>query len=421
MTIDQLEAKIQSLEKENLELRGQSLKLKGLITSEKEKSKSLMSDYTFLSDILDCLPQQVWVTCEGEPLYLSNSMLKVLGEVGITGRRNLYSELVDLGNHAAAEMVKKNDALAAKSTAPLVFEETVFSKDGDVKNKRVFLSYKQRFKSSNNDASDKVKILGMSFDITERKAVEENLLENINTLELADRTKRTFVQNFRHDMKEPLSNILGAADCLLSLELDADTSVWVESIRLSADRLLAYMNKLTTGLTKSKEPLPVVLQVVDLKSEVATLEKSFRLTEKVREIDLNISFTDDFPKHIETDLVRVQRIISNLISNALKYTREGQVDVIVSMNHFMESHLLEVSVADTGIGISRSAQNFIFSPLYRVANQLEDGSGLGLSIVKDFVDDLNGQITVESEEGVGSKFVLVLPISIPKSKAHIQT
>jgi signal transduction histidine kinase len=418
VSIKELEEKIQSLEKENCSLKRNALKLTDLISKEKERSKALLNDYNFLSDILDCLPQQVWVTCEGEPLYLSKSMLKVLGEVGITGQKNMYSELVDLGNHAAAEMVKKNDALAAKSTGPLVFEETVLSKCGNKNKKRVFLSYKQRFESG--DSGDEIKILGMSFDITERKAVEDNLLENINALELADRTKRTFVQNFRHDMKEPLSNILGASDCLLSLELDADTSVWVESIRLSADRLLAYMNKLTMGLTKSKEPLPVVLQSVDLKSEVAILEKSFRLTKKVREIDLNIVFSHDFPKHIELDLVRVQRIISNLISNALKYTQKGQVDVVISTNHFKESHLLEVSVADTGIGISRSAQNFIFSPLYRVANQLEDGSGLGLSIVKEFVDDLNGQITVESEEGVGSKFVLVLPIAVSKFKERNQ-
>ncbi|MDC3181076.1 HAMP domain-containing histidine kinase [Gammaproteobacteria bacterium] len=382
--------------------------LEGKISALKKENEQLRKRLGFITDVMDCIPQQIWVSCEGDLVYCSKSMRKVLEKLDVKIDQNIYAQLIQKGSRATAEMIRRNDEQAAKSTVPLLFEENAVSYERGKKIEKVFLSYKQLFE---NDYYPGVLTLGMSFDITMRKAAEINLLNNISALKLADQTKRTFVQNFRHDLKEPLSNIIGASDCLKSITLDSDSAVWVDLIQQSAVRLLEYINKLTSGLTKTKEPLPIVIQDVDLKVEVEAIEKSFRLAKKLHDIAFSITFSDPFPKYIKTDLVRIQRIISNLISNALKYTQEGIVDVTISMSRYDESQLLEVCVSDTGIGIPQSSQHFIFSPLYRVANHLDkDGSGLGLSIVKEFVDELNGQITVKSIEGEGSTFVLVLPI-----------
>jgi signal transduction histidine kinase len=336
-------------------------------------------------------------------------MQKVCDSLGIDHHKSLYEELRKKTNKAVAEMVIKNDEVTRQSSSALIFEETVLvEKEDGQTHKRVYTSYKKSYTSTHYPGR---LIVGMSFDITKRAEAEASLLKNINELKLAAKTKRTFVQNFRHDLKEPLSNIIGASDCLLNMDLPEDTFTWVESIHKSASQLLDYINQLTSGLSQSKEPLPIKIEPVDLKHEIQMLENDFKISSRVRNLYLNVVFSEDLPAAIPLDRVRIQRVLSNLISNGLKYTNEGGVTVTVHYTKMQGSSLLEIIIEDTGIGIKPSYLDFIFSPFTRIANQSgSDGSGLGLSIVKGFVDDLQGQISVNSEEGRGSKFIVMLPI-----------
>lgn len=384
-----------------------SLDLEEEIKELKAKNETLKQKLQFLEESFDHFPESIWILSKnGDLLYATESLKNKLIALGWTPGQSIYAWLRSISPTAINKMVMKHDKLAMSSKLPLVFEET------EHRLGKVFLSYKKGFKSSLNNQSY---LLGVAVDITERKKAEGVIMERFNEMQTVEQTMRTFVENFRHDLKSPLSNIIGASDCLLNMPVDDETKVWVESIKLSGKHLLEYINQLTLGITKRKEPLPVNLSPVDLRKEIAVIEKSFQTMARAKNLTMRFTFSDDFPKYINLDAIRIRRIISNLVSNALKYTAEikknGYVEVETIYASEADSGLLEIHVRDTGIGIAHNYHEFIFSPLARVAsNRPSDGSGLGLSIVKDFVEDLNGQVSVESQVGSGSTFSVTLPI-----------
>ncbi|MCA9875898.1 MAG: HAMP domain-containing histidine kinase [Anaerolineales bacterium] len=242
-------------------------------------------------------------------------------------------------------------------------------------------------------------------------------LGNANS-ELAQLNKEMeqFLAVLTHDMRTPLTSIKGYASILRDRELEREQQTHIAKVILrSQDTLLEIVNNLLE-IGKLQSGTPVLLERSSF--DLALLVKGVTESLETQALEKNISLNDQsvpIPVEITGDEKKIQRIILNLISNAIKYTPDGgQVFIETQVN----GQFAVVSVRDTGYGIPADELPFIFDRYSRVKKHqsIAIGTGLGLAIVKSLVEAHKGTISVESEEGVGSSFTISLPIQVIPSR-----
>lgn len=270
-------------------------------------------------------------------------------------------------------------------------------------------------------------------DITEQKRIERELIESkvfaekavtiadeaklnaeaaMQNAENAVRAKQQFLSNMSHEIRTPLNAILGFTKVVLKTELTAKQKEYLTAIKISGDALIVLVNdildlaKVDSGKMmfektpfKMEQSISAMLHLFETKIH----EKNLQL---IKEYDSNI------PEVLIGDSVRLHQIIINLVSNAVKFTHQGAITIIVKLIHEdTEQVSIEFSVKDTGIGIPATKLERIFENFQQASSgtsRLYGGTGLGLAIVKQLVESQGGGIEVESKEGVGSIFTFAL-------------
>ena len=247
---------------------------------------------------------------------------------------------------------------------------------------------------------------GAISDITQRKRYEQSLIDaREQALELA-RLKSTFLAHMSHEIRTPLTAMIGFAD-ILADEASEQHRELAGLIRQSGQRLIQTLKSVLDLTRLEGEPLELAAErfdVVELAQQVLDL---FRLQAQQRGLDLKLE-APPTPVIVWLDAGALSRILTNLVSNAMKFTPEGQVTVIIEE----QEQALEIRVEDTGVGISEDFLPRIFAAFRQEAGGLvpdEEGSGLGLAITKRLVALLGGAIDVESKKGRGSVFTVRLP------------
>lgn len=240
----------------------------------------------------------------------------------------------------------------------------------------------------------------------------EELARANQELELLNKEKDQFLAVLTHDMRTPLTSVKGYASILYDRELEREQQVHIARVILrSQDTLMEIVNNLLE-ISKLQSDTPVLLErhTFDLTLLVRDMAES--LEAQAQEKNLLLTHESiPAPVAITADKKKIQRVVLNLISNAIKYTPEGgQVFISTCLN----GQYGELSVRDTGYGIPSDELPFIFDRYSRVKKHqsIAIGTGLGLAIVKSLVEAHQGEIVVESEEGVGSKFTVRLPAQV---------
>lgn len=245
--------------------------------------------------------------------------------------------------------------------------------------------------------------LAMVTDITDRKKAEEKLeqqnLELIKTNSELDR----FVYSVSHDLRSPLTSVLGLISFIEEESLETDTLEHVKMIRNSINRLdefikniLSYSRNKRTGLEIKKIPLQkTILDSVN----------SLHSMEEAKGIHFEIDIKEKKPFY--SDSLRFNTILENLISNAVKYHKKNKTDSYIKITGQSDHEKLQLSIVDNGIGIDSAHHNKIFDMFFRLSGKTE-GSGIGLYIVKETVEKLQGTIQVKSELGTGTTFIITL-------------
>lgn len=270
----------------------------------------------------------------------------------------------------------------------------------------------QKIEERTTELSDAVKKL--QCEIEERIKTEEKLIESEERALEASRLKSEFLANMSHEIRTPLNAILGFTNLLALNVDDPKLSHYVESIKSGGKNLLTLINDILDLSKIEAGRLDLHLAPLDLRSFIEDIRNIFasKIQEKLISFELIIS--GEVPPTLILDEVRLRQILFNLVGNAVKFTDNGKITLKVENRFKLEDRSkvdLILSVEDTGIGIPKDYQKEIFDSFKQHTLGLDKnygGTGLGLAITKRLVEMMGGNISVESEPGKGSKFIVVI-------------
>jgi len=254
-------------------------------------------------------------------------------------------------------------------------------------------------------------IYGIYQDITKQKEERQELLQSKLKAEESDKLKTNFLANMSHELRTPLNGILGFSEILLTEDLSAEYIEMIESIHQSGNRLLETINSILDISIIESNKLNVNFKEEDIVELIN--EKLNKFKNKTDEKGIELIFDFNGSAIIHTDRKIFENIVNNLIDNAVKYTKQGQICIKISKERNKEQNYLIMSISDTGIGIDKENFDKIFQYFSQVSEgytRTYEGTGLGLSITKHYVEILNGSITLESEINTGSCFIVKLPV-----------
>lgn len=293
---------------------------------------------------------------------------------------------------------------------PYVGEEKVIFPD---QHESIYLSHKVPLHNANDDV---IGLLGISLDITDRKRMEKELKLAKEAAELANETKTEFIRNMEHDIRTPLCGIMNVVTYLQTLEKDDNKKEFLSDIHIATQELLNYLENIVEFSQITLGAIPLIFREFDFKQLLQSILNLESAAVKDKRIELSLHYEDGIPQSVIGDRFRVHRILLNLISNAIKFTNKGKVQVHVSVHEQSSREIiLEIKISDTGIGIHPKYHEIIFEKFVRCdpSNKgVYKGKGLGLWVVKSFIEDLNGSITLESELEKGSVFTCLLPFKL---------
>jgi two-component system, sensor histidine kinase len=267
-----------------------------------------------------------------------------------------------------------------------------------------------------NDEGELIGSIGIHLDITEHKKLELELIEAKNNAEASARAKETFLANMSHEIRTPMNAIIGMSNQLAKSNLAKEQQFYLHTIQSASDNLLIIINDI---LDLSKiEAGKLAIEHIGFEPQKIIGEAMQVMMYKAQE--KGISFTNSFfdsklsPVFIG-DPYRLNQVLLNLISNAIKFTDKGAVDVICEViDDKVASQIVKVTVNDTGIGMDESYVNQIFdkfSQEYKSGSRKFGGTGLGMSISKELIELMGGKINVKSKKGIGTSISITLELT----------
>ncbi|MCA9246650.1 MAG: response regulator [Planctomycetales bacterium] len=253
-------------------------------------------------------------------------------------------------------------------------------------------------------------------EMTHREVIQKDLERSKEAAEAANRAKSEFLANMSHEIRTPLNGILGFTNLLRAGADDGDEEErrdYLDTIHSSGEHLLELINGV---LDLSKiEAGQLDLEQLDcpIQSLFSPVMSMLRVKAIEKDLELNCCWETDVPESICTDPARFRQLLMNLVGNAIKFTNEGSVDIVVQLQRSQGQYQLEVDVADSGIGIPLEKIDQVFRPFVQADSSVTrnfGGTGLGLPISRKIARALGGDLTVKSEPGVGSTFRFFVPL-----------
>lgn len=392
--IAQLNQEIAVREKAEAELQETFGQLKIEIKEREETQIQLEQQSSFLRSFLDASPDLVFYRNEDKEFSGCNRAMELL--TGKSEKQLVHLKPADVYSPEAAAKVIETDEKVFRHNVSLTYEQWLDYPDG---RKACFEIRKVPYYDR---VGKRHGLMGFGRDITERKRYQD-------ALERASRDKTTFISTISHELRTPLNGIVGLSRILLDTELTAEQEKYLKTIHVSAVTLGNIFNDIIDMDKMERRKVQLDNQPVDFTSFLADLENLSALQAQQKGLRFNLEPTPPLPHQVITDGTRLRQILWNLISNAVKFTQQGQVTVRV---RYDEGDMLHFEVEDSGIGIPQDELDKIFAMYYQVKDshggKPATGTGIGLAVSRRLAKNMGGDITVTSEQGKGSTFTLTI-------------
>ena len=277
------------------------------------------------------------------------------------------------------------------------------------------------------------KCFANAMDISVRKMTERKLSDNLAYLvrinkelteakrvaEASVQVKQEFMANMSHEIRTPMNAIIGFTNLLLKTDLNDDQRKQLENVKFSGENLIVIINDILDFSKIEAGKLAIEEAPFNLHEVTNNLLELMGPQVKEKGLSLELNQQEEISKYLIGDAVRLNQILLNLLSNALKFTQEGGITLSVDLMKKEDKTLfLQFKVKDTGIGIKKEKQETIFDSFTQAEGDTTrkyGGTGLGLTIVKMLVQLMNGNVSLESEPGVGTTFIVDLPFNLDES------
>jgi signal transduction histidine kinase/CheY-like chemotaxis protein len=240
--------------------------------------------------------------------------------------------------------------------------------------------------------------------VSKRKELEVETLEATRALDVRTR----FLANLSHEIRTPLNGVLGMTSVLLETELNREQLDITQTIAKSGESLMVVLNEILDFSKLEANAIQIEIFPFDPRECVEDVLDLFAGLAFDKKLDIASRFAADLPNRVLGDMIRVRQILSNLVSNAVKFTDSGEVIIDVEM----DGDVMVFAVSDTGIGLSEAAMENLFVPFRQLGQTNQPGTGLGLVICKRLAELMDGEIRVESTPKLGSVFEVRIPVTV---------
>lgn len=402
------------------------------ITSFKKHAQELANakfsaDHIF-QNIIDALPVLLFWTDKNHFL-IGNNLMHARSFGATRAEEMVGKSMREIGAIAGMDdklmkrLYKEHNEIITSKTGK-VFEYTfdLFDENGNKKSTYV-LSPKEPLLDEHGEV---IGVIGITMDITELKNTQKSLEEAKEKAEQANNAKTEFIANMSHDIRTPLGGIIGMATLLAQ---DAKTEKEKNEamiIHQSGNQLLSLLNGVLDVISADQaSEEDIYLETFDLSASLEYLYDLLLPSFEVKGLELIITLDPKIPHYIMSDRIKLERILLNLLTNAIKFTHRGYIEVQINLIAKKGNRIhLEFKINDTGIGIPKEQLENVFERFFRATPAYEGvyaGHGVGLHIVKKFVSLLGGEIHVDSqlEKGTSFRFALLMKAGKPTAAKSI--
>jgi len=380
------------------------------ITEYKKMQNEILAVNNLYYSIIRYFPDMLWkVDKEKKYVYFNNNWEKATGKnieelVKENSIISMHPEDVENYNKELVKSYENKKAFKAEYRLKTV--------TGEYSN---ILSRANPIYSSDGEFSG---FVGIDIDITNDKKKNEELLKLKEAAETANKAKSEFLANMSHEIRTPLNGMIGMTDLTLSTNLTEEQKENLNIVKNCAHTLLSLINNVL-DLSKLEAEKVIIEEIdFDIKFLIQKVIETNLVKAKEKYIQLYYHIDDEIPQILIGDLYRLEQILNNLISNAVKFTDSGIIMVNVNkINKIHEIFEIQFSVEDMGIGINEDEMRFIFKKFTQVDGSITrkyGGTGLGLAISQELAELMGSHIQVESEKGVGSKFFFTIKLQEAK-------
>lgn len=254
---------------------------------------------------------------------------------------------------------------------------------------------------------------GITREITERKLAEDEIRRAMAAAEEASKVKSQFLATMSHEIRTPLNALIGFSTLARKATDPAKINQYLSILEQSSRSLMDLVNDILDISKTNAGRLELEATPFNLRQLINSLEEQYHYLAKQKMLNFRVTVDDRIPGWVLGDPIRLRQILTNLLANALKFTNSGEVSCTISRHEHVAAQFIRFEVQDSGIGIPESFRADIFSPFRQLDPTISrkfGGTGLGLAIVNSLVELMKGAITIKSTEGVGSCFVVDLPL-----------
>ena len=417
---------------------------KAIILSKKHEMNSLLSASLIKSGELAILEEKydkaLSQTLEGSNLANTHGNLEILNE----SYRVLSEVYEKSGNYELANtnlklFIELNDSISSAKEATLLADKQLIDQNKDI----LIQSQKEQIDERNESESlnklttilsvGLITILSLlTLSLYKNNNIRlktnnmlykknEELLTEKERAEIAAKTKTNFLSTVTHELRTPLYAVTGLTNMLLEENPKPEQIQHLKSLKFSGDYLLTFINDILQINKIEANKVELDPEIFNLKNKVENVISALNNSAQDNNIYIHFEYDKKLPEMFNGDQLKISQILINLIGNAIKFTKDGDIWVrVIQLNKKGANHSIRLEIEDNGIGITKEKQESMFESFAQGSVQINrkyGGTGLGLSIVKGLVKILNGKIYLKSELGKGTTFFVEIPLEETKEKA----